>query len=68
MQVLDQDTEIKYRKFYISAGQQLNDLPAFHRLKKNGWQVSWSYRQDGVQGNFIETLLLRDQQRATEAL
>ncbi len=63
MQILDQDTEIRYRKFYISAGQQLSDLPAFHRLKKNGWQVSWSYQKDSIEGNYIEALLLRAQQK-----
>lgn len=53
------DLEIRYRKFFIDAGQQLVDLPAYHRLKKHGWQVSWSYRQEGADGPYIETLLQR---------
>ncbi len=35
------------------------DLPAYHRLKKSGWQVTWSYQRDGEDGKFIEALLLR---------
>ena len=56
---LSQDLEIKYRKFFIDAGQKLADLPAYHRLKKHGWQVAWSYKQNGKEGFYIETLLQR---------
>ncbi|MFK7844752.1 MAG: hypothetical protein AB8G77_05575 [Rhodothermales bacterium] len=56
---MTQDTEIRYHKFFIDANQQLMDLPAFHRLKKNGWNVAWSYQKRGEEGLYIETLLQR---------
>ncbi len=63
MPEINQDTEIKYRKFLIEAGQKLADLPAYHRLKRHGWQVTWSYKQDGVDGLYIETLLQRSMEK-----
>ena len=56
---MKQDTEIRYHKFFIEANQKLKDLPAFHRYTKNGWHVAWSYKQQGVEGLYIETLLQR---------
>ncbi len=56
---MSQSIEIKYRKFFIDAGQHLADLPAFHRMKKNGWQVTWSYENRDNGGQFIETLMQR---------
>ena len=56
---MSQDMEVKYRKFLIDAGQKLVDLPAYHRLKKHGWQVTWSYKKKGEDGLYIETLLQR---------
>ena len=56
---MDQRVEIKYRKFLIEAGQHLKDLPAYHRLKRNGWQVTWSYENKDNQGCYIEALMQR---------
>lgn len=56
---MNQSIEIKYRKFFIAAGQHLADLPAFHRMKRNGWQVTWSYQNSNSEGVYIETLMQR---------
>ena len=61
------DLEIKYHKFFLDAGQQLSDLPAVHRLKKNGWQVTWSYAQNNDQGIYVETLLQRSLAKQRQA-
>ncbi len=60
---MNQEMEIQYRKFLINAGQKLADLPAYHRLRKHGWQVTWSYTQKGVDGLYIETLLQRSEEK-----
>ncbi len=63
---MKQDVEIKYQKFFINAGQHLADLPAYHRLRKNGWQVTWSYKQQDMEGQYIETLLHRSFEKQAE--
>ena len=60
---MNQEMEIKYRKFVINAGQKLVDLPAYHRLKKHGWQVTWSYMKEDEEGVYIETLLQRSMEK-----
>lgn len=56
---MNQRVEIKYRKFFIDAGQHLRDLPAYHRMQRNGWQVTWSYQNKDTEGIYIETLMQR---------
>jgi hypothetical protein len=66
---MNQNIEIKYKRFPIQFGERLIDVPAFQRWRDSGWRVSWSYMnfEDGVR--YVETLLKRphETQRARHA-
>jgi hypothetical protein len=53
------EREVKYRKFPISFGERLSDIPDYQQWRQLGWTVKWSFTtvEDGKR--YVETLLER---------